>query len=309
MDIALDVSPLDVQHVQSVLVFWHLILKEGRYSDYPKLLDAGVIPRIVTIQLRFFPADVLPGRPAAGLMLDKYFFASLAACAFMLNMLYDLEPEYLPTGMLALIRDCIHVNIIAAVSMPSVFLVGRLHGPPDKATKRVHIARILKAFRRILGISLGAISTGSSPVRKALAASIHNFPSREVNLFKHGLSRAEQAQDTIWKSTIHALELTQDLIRLRREYRSRVRVHCHSQTVSPSSSQVGPVVTLNFHIQCSFSIESPPQRVRQCTGCLSAYYCSRSCQKADWRIRHKERCRVMMEDELYGGPIGMTAKR
>lgn len=41
----------------------------------------------------------------------------------------------------------------------------------------------------------------------------------------------------------------------------------------------------------NFQHPSERPKYRKCAGCLAVYYCSRECQKHDWRERHKAMCR------------------
>jgi hypothetical protein len=45
-------------------------------------------------------------------------------------------------------------------------------------------------------------------------------------------------------------------------------------------------------INCK-AVASPDHRLQYCSGCQSALYCSRACQKEDWKKQHKEICKLL----------------
>jgi hypothetical protein len=45
-------------------------------------------------------------------------------------------------------------------------------------------------------------------------------------------------------------------------------------------------------INCK-ALASPDHRLQYCAGCQSALYCSRACQKEDWKKQHKEICKLL----------------
>ena len=53
-----------------------------------------------------------------------------------------------------------------------------------------------------------------------------------------------------------------------------------------------------------FRCFSPSGDILKCSGCKRAYYCSDKCQKLDWKIMHKNHCKIFqtinqVEEEKY----------
>jgi hypothetical protein len=129
---------------------------------------------------------------------------------------------------------------------------------------------------------------------------LRSFPMDGRKVFKDRLP--EEAKDAFWAALVTALKATEALGQLRKFHRSEVRTHCHFQQVSRRYCR--PAITrLIDLLQCLFSTGPPPRRVGQCTGCLSAYYCSRTCQKLDWSARHKDLCPTIPEAGSYGASV------
>ena len=60
------------------------------------------------------------------------------------------------------------------------------------------------------------------------------------------------------------------------------------------------VIMTNSCIACR-AVESPDILLHNCAACESALYCSKACQKKDWKKQHKQICKLLKEgcDDLF----------
>lgn len=52
-----------------------------------------------------------------------------------------------------------------------------------------------------------------------------------------------------------------------------------------------PITAIKGHL--CFRCCKPPKNVLKCAACKRAVYCSRQCQQQDWKMVHKEQCKVL----------------
>ena len=50
--------------------------------------------------------------------------------------------------------------------------------------------------------------------------------------------------------------------------------------------------------------ETVESRFPKCTQCMQAHYCSRECQKSDWKARHKKICKTASEGREQMAKVG-----
>jgi hypothetical protein len=99
-----------------------------------------------------------------------------------------------------------------------------------------------------------------------------------------------QAGGVIWDKFV-ALKMVMESTQTRlNEFRNARWPLCCSEVVSYFLSC--DFIGLPALFQCAMAKETQPVKAcKLCAGCMKEYYCSRECQKADWKARHKEQCK------------------
>lgn len=52
-----------------------------------------------------------------------------------------------------------------------------------------------------------------------------------------------------------------------------------------------PLLAIRGHL--CFRCLQQSEKLLRCTGCQRAFYCSKECQAADWRVAHRTSCKIL----------------
>ncbi|KAE9402176.1 hypothetical protein BT96DRAFT_1017753 [Gymnopus androsaceus JB14] len=228
---------------------------------FGRLLNAGMVQCLCSVVKK-----MTARRYGIELVAQDIFSLSLSNCVDCLILTFKDSYSWIPPAIgCGLLESIMRSVYLIIANRPNTIITNTI------LECETSMSEILKAIQPFL-----FYRSVLRPVRRFIA----QVPKRKAELYNEFINMPTNSQNpktcivTAWKEFVDVVEEIQDL-----------REEC---------ADAGCIMCVN--INCPYD----NMELQQCSNCRVTWYCSKDCQKSDWR-RHRENCHYLRSRAICGG--------